>query len=304
MAIDLQQMINSPSIIRFVSVLARAVPPAVGYPVCDLIGRWTATRRQSSITQAVRLNQWMARGACLESKQLDWAVTETLQNNVRDLFDLYHYIERPEVAWRLTRMNPLAEELVGRPEFAGRGLMLVSIHLSSFDSILLSMHHRGAKGLLLTIPNPQGGRRVEYEMRSSTGMKILPASLNSFRQAVRHLKQGGLVVTAIDRSVPGVRLRPRFFGQPAQLSTHHIYLALKARVPVVVMAVIRQPDGKYKIVGSELMEIEQHTDHESTVLHNAERVLEKAESFIRQAPQQWNVPLPIWPELLGEVPNG
>jgi lauroyl/myristoyl acyltransferase len=182
--------------------------------------------------------------------------------------------------------------------------MLVSIHLSSFDSILLSMHHRGAKGLLLTIPNPQGGRRVEYEMRSSTGMKILPASLNSFRQAVRHLKQGGLVVTAIDRSVPGVRLRPRFFGQPAQLSTHHIYLALKARVPVVVMAVIRQPDGKYKIVGSELMEIEQHTDHESTVLHNAERVLEKAESFIRQAPQQWNVPLPIWPELLGEVPNG
>jgi phosphatidylinositol dimannoside acyltransferase len=303
MAIDLQQIINSPSTVRFVSVLARAVPPSIGYPVCDLIGRWAATRRQSSVTQAVRLNQWVARGATLEKEMLDDAVRETLQNNARDLYDLYHSLERPDVVWRRICLNPLAQELIGRPEFAGRGLVVVGIHLSSFDSILLTLVRQGVKALVLTIPNPQGGRRVEFETRQRIGMNILPASLDALRHAIRHLEKGGLVVTGIDRPVTDPRLQPRFFGQPAPLPTHHIFLASRARVPVVLMAVIRQNDGKYRLLSSEPMEMEPSDDHEQGILHNAERILQQAEGFIRLAPQQWNVALPVWPELMKRVPN-
>lgn len=303
MSIDLQQFISNPFTVRFVSRLARVLPPSMGYPICDRMGTWAATRRRSSLTRAVRLNQWMARGANLNSEALDQAVRETLQNNVRDLYDLYRQLDHPEETWRRICLSPLAEDLVNRPEFGGRGLMLVGVHLSAFDAVGLSMHYHGAKGLVLTIPDPQGGRRVEYERRKRTGMKILPASLNILRQAVQYLEQGGLVVTAVDRPVAEARLRPRFFGHPSHLSTHSIYLALKARVPIVVMAVIRQRDGKYKIVNSEFIEMEAHASHETAMLQNTERVLKQAESLIRQAPQQWNIPLPIWPELLGDVPS-
>lgn len=303
MAIDLQQLINSPFTVRFVSAVAHAIPSVVGYPVCNLIGSWVASRRQSKVTQAVRLNQWMARGASLEIGMLDEAVRETLRNNVRDLYELYHHLQKPEAMQRRICLDALASELVKRPEFAGRGLLIAGIHLSNFDSIMQSLCRQGINPLVLTIPDPQGGRRVEYEMRKRMGINLVPASVGALRQAVRHLEQGGLVLTGIDRPVADTRLRPRFFGQPAPLPTHHIFLAMKARVPVMIMAAIRQADGKYNVLSSEHMEMEQCPDHETGILQNAERVLKQAESFIRLAPQQWNVPLPVWPELLKNVPR-
>ncbi len=303
MAIDIQQIINSPYTVRFVSHLARVVPPSLGYPACDLIGKWAASRRQSSVIQAVRLNQWVARGTSLEKDRLDQAVRETFQNNVRDLYDLYHSLERPEAVWARICLDPVTEELVKRPEFSGRGLVIAGIHLSGFDSVMMTLFRRGGKGLVLTIPNPQGGRRVEYEMRRRTGMNILPASLETLRQAVRHLEKGGLVLTGIDRPVADQRLRPRFFGQPACVPTHHVFLAMKARVPVVLMAVIRRQDGTYNLSSSEPMEMERHADRETEALQNAEKVLKQAEELIRLAPQQWNVPLPVWPDLMEMVPN-
>jgi len=167
----------------------------------------------------------------------------------------------------------------------------------------MTMIRKGVNALVLTIPDPQGGRRVEFEMRQRTGMNILPASLDALRQAVRHLKRGGLVVTGIDRPVDRPRLQPMFFGHPAPLPTHHIFLASKARVPVVLMAAIRQEDGKYRLLCSEPIEMEPADDYETGMLRNAERVLQQAERFIRLAPQQWNVPLPVWPDLVNRVPN-
>ncbi len=134
-------------------------------------------------------------------------------------------------------------------------------------------------------------------------MNILPASLETLRQAVRHLEKGGLVLTAVDRPVADARLHPRFFGYPAPLPTHHILLALKARVPIIMMAVIRQKDGKFKVLSSEPMEMLRNPNHEIEIQQNAERVLQQAENFIQMAPQQWNVPLPIWPDLLKSVPE-
>lgn len=302
MSIDPQKIINSPATIRFVSAVAWAIPPAVAYPLCSLIGDWVATRH-STVTQAVRINQWVARGACQDKAALDKSVHETLRNNIRDLYDLYHYLHRPEAMKRRIILSPLASELLSRPEFSGRGLVIVGIHLSNFDGILQSLVRAGLNPLVLTIPNPQGGRRIEYEIRKRTGMNLVPASLSTLRQAVRYLRQGGLVLTGIDRPIPAPKLHPRFFGHPAPLPTHHVYLAIKARVPVVLMAAIRQADGRYQLLNSNLMEMEQHSDHETGMLANAEMVLREAEGFIKLAPQQWNIPLPVWPQLSKDVPS-
>jgi lauroyl/myristoyl acyltransferase len=245
----------------------------------------------------------MARGASLDRAALDRAVRETLQNNTRDLFDLYHNIDHPQIVWKRICPNPMVEEFIRRPEFAGRGLVIAGLHLSSFDSLMQSICCQGLKPLILTLPDPQGGRRVEFELRKRMGMNLVPASVAALRQAVRHLERGGLVLTGIDRPVPSPKLCPRFFGQPAALPIHHVYIALKARVPVMVIAAIRQNDGKYRVLNSEHIEMEPHTDNETGLLQNAERVLSRAEPLIRQAPQQWNVPLPIWPQLMQTIPE-
>ena len=303
MTVNLQQMINSPLAVRLVSFVARIIPPGVGYPLCDFIGDWIAARHTSMLTRAIRTNQWVVRGTNLEKRELDRAVETTLRNNARDIYTLHHNFQNPKAIQRMIIMHPMERELVERPEFATRGLVIVGLHLSNFDLVLQSICQQGFKGMVLTIPNPQGGRRVEYEMRKKTGMNLVPASVPSLRQAVKHLERGGTVFTGLDRPVRDPKHYPKFFGHAASLPTHYIFLALKAHVPVVIMAAIQQADENYHVMSSEPIEMEHDSDQGREIVRNAERVLKQAETFIQMAPQQWNVPLPVWPELLDIVPG-
>jgi KDO2-lipid IV(A) lauroyltransferase len=303
MPIDLQQLMDSPLGVRVIALLAAGIPGRIGYPLCDRIGRWLAAHHDLKLTQAVRLNQWVVRGANPQDVGLDRAIRETLQNNARDIYTLYHFLHRPKAMQQMIRLSPEARDVFERPEFSERGLVILGLHLSNFDFVLRSIFQQGFRAMVLTIPDPQGGRRVEYEMRKQTGMDVVPASVGALLEAVRHLENGGMLISGLDRPVPEPKLQPRFFGRPAALPTHYVYLACKARVPVVVMATIQQPDGKYDVLCSPFIKMETEKDSEKETLLNAERVLHEAEIFIRMAPQQWNVPLPVWTHLLAQAPK-
>ena len=133
-------------------------------------------------------------------------------------------------------------------------------------------------------------------------MEILPASPSSIRRAVAHLRRGGVVLTGMDRPVASRKYRPLFFGRPAPLPVHHISLALKTGVPVVVAATIIQPDRSYRFWISEPIEMVPLPDRQEEIVSNAERVLQVAEGYIRQSPQQWSMFFPVWPDVLDQVP--
>lgn len=302
MPLDLQKIINSTFGIHLAQFIGRSLPVRAGYPFADFIGEQIARRRHSRIVRAVRANQWVAHGGRLEGEALEQLVHQTFRHSARSVFDLYHFIDDPQAAGRLFVLNQVAGQLIRRPKFSGRGLVIAGLHLSSFDLSLQWLVRSGMKPMVLTIPDPQGGRRMEYELRKKTGMNLVPGSMVALRQALRHLQQGGLVLTGIDRPVPEPELRPRFFGRPAALPSHHVFLAGKARVPVMLMAAYLLEDGKYHILTSEPIEMETNPDHRVETLQNAEKVLNIAEGFIRQAPEQWTVSLPVWPEALDQVP--
>lgn len=301
--VDLQQVLNSSISLRLASALAQRLPPRVGYRVAYAIARQIARRKHSSVVRAVRANQWVVHGEAVDGEMLDQIVRETFRNWARSIFDLYHYMETPDAAEQLIVLEPSFQQLARRPEFDNRGLVIVGLHLSNFDLILQWLCRQVMKPLILTVPDPQGGRRVEYEMRKRSGLKLLPASLGAFRQAIKHLQQGGMVVTGIDRPIPSPQACPRFFGRPAALHMHHIFLATKARVPIVVAVTILQEDGKYHVFASDFLEMDSVPDPQVGMLRNAEKVLRIAEEFVRRAPQQWSVPLPVWPEIMDLVPD-
>ena len=303
MRIDLQQVINSSFSLRLVSSLAQRLPPRLGYRIACRLAAEIARQRDSRIVRALRLNQWVASGETLEGEALDHRVRQTLQHSARSLFDLYHYSHNFEATRQLLVFDSSFAPLIQRPEFDRRGLMVVGLHLSSFDLILQWLVRDGLKPLVLTIPNPQDGRQVEYEIRKRTGMNLIPASVGAFRRALRHLQRGGMVLTGIDRPIENPEVCPRFFGRPAALPVSHVFLAIKARVPILITAAYLQEDGKYHVFASEPIEMESCSDSAKAVLQNAESILSIAEGFIRRAPQQWTVPLPVWPQIMELVPK-
>ena len=127
---------------------------------------------------------------------------------------------------------------------------------------------------------------------------MIPASMQSMRQALKHLNEGGKVLTGMDRPVSGGRIKPVFFDRPAHLPIHHIYLALSANVPIVVIAALLQPDGRYHLMVSEPIEMQRFTDHQTEIKYNAEAVLRVAQDYICQSPQQWAMFYPVWPDVI------
>jgi len=302
MTFNLQRFINSSFSVRLISTIGRVLPVRLGHSLADFIAARISSRKQSQIVRAVRANQWVARGETLEKEALDQAVRETFQNTARSLFDLYHFVQNPQAAQRMIVFDASFQQLAERLEFADRGLMAVGLHLSNFDLVLQWLCRQKFKPLALTVPNPQGGGRIEFEMRKKTGVNLLPASVSAFRQAARHLQKGGLVVTGIDRPIPEPPARPLFFGRPSALPMHHIVLASKARVPVVIVITSLRQDGKIHLMTSDVIEMNPHPDRDKETQQNAEKVLNIAESFIRLAPQQWSMSLPVWPEVLDLAP--
>lgn len=283
--------------------LAHHTPPRLGYAVAGLAGYLLASRRNSALVRAVRANQWVIAGGDIAKESLERATRAVLFNSARSIYDVYHFIENPVSAGEIFTFDPSFKAELGRPEFARRGLVAAGLHISSFDLALQWIcSTKLIIPLVLTIPHPQRGRQLEFEIRQKTGMNLVPATLSGMRQAIQHLKQGGLVATGIDRPVQDSQIRPLFFGRPSSLPTHHISLALKADVPVVIVACRLEKNGKYHLFASPPIEMERIPNRAQELCINAEKVLATAEPFIRQSPQQWSITLPVWPEAMDLVP--
>jgi phosphatidylinositol dimannoside acyltransferase len=299
----MDRLINSRFGLGLAVFLAHAIPPRQGYGLAAWIARLIASRRRSTLARSVRSNLWVATGEKLGPETLDASVAAVFHNAGRSIYDLYHTMQDPDAAGEFFALDPSVKVLMDRGEFAARGVVVAGLHMGSFDLGLQWFCRTWIKPLVLTLPEPRGGRRMEFEIRRRTGMNLVPATVNGMRAAIRHLKRGGIVLTGMDRPEPGYAPRPVFFGRPSNLPTHHIYLALRAQVPVIIVSLLLEPDGKYHIGASPAIEMEPRAGRMEELKYNAEKVLAVAENLVKRAPEQWAIFQPVWPEVIGQMPG-
>ncbi len=252
--------------------------------------------------QGIRANQWVISNENLSPEQLDQAVQETLRNLAYSTFDLFNSLNDPASMRERTVYSPEVKNLLQLLIDGKLCAVVVGIHLSNFDFVSLATNRRGLNAMALSMPEANEAIERQHVLRRKYGMDIVPATRANLRKALEQLRAGKTVMTGIDRPWPESKYRPRFFGRPAAVPVMHIYLALKTKVPVYVVAAIKKPDGKYHIFASDAIHMKPHPDRHTEIIHNAETVLETAAGFIRQAPRQWGMFHPVWPDVWDEVP--
>ncbi len=299
----MDRFLDSPNGLRLAASVARSTPRRIGYPIARMAGYWISSRRSSAAVRAVRTNQWVISGMQASKEELDQAVRLVFHNSALSIYELHHYVGDPQKAEPLFHLEDSIKDLLTRPAFDSRGVVVVGMHLRSFDLAFQMLAMNLDRHLALTIPNPAGGRQLEFEIRQRTNLNMVPGSIQGLRQALAHLKKGGVVITGIDHPQPGLNLHPRFFDQPSSLPTHYVYLALKANAPLVFVMSRLEADGKYHIRALPPLEVEPYPDPSQTLKLNAEKVLSIAEGYIRQAPYQWVMSHPVWPDLVDQVPT-
>ena len=297
-----QDLINSRFGIGLVLALGRLIPPKTGY----LLGEWIARKivlfKNNPMVKAVRANQWVVSGKKMDARQLDEITLKTFQHTADCLYDLYHYLPHPDQIMNMVSMSPKLIQLLNERLSEKKGTLILAPHMSNFDLAGRAIVLHGFPILVLSYPQPLGGYQWQNNMRRDYGIEINPMSLASLRFARERLKNGGLVLTGMDRPMEKSNHCPMFFGYSTSVPVTYVSLAAMTKSDMVVASCLGTGQGSYIIDCSDIIKFIPYENKDKEFIANSEMVLKKAQSFISAAPEQWSMFYPVWPWALETMP--
>lgn len=254
------------------------------------------------MVRAVRLNQWIAHEQKPDKEELDEIVSEVFRLRAYTIYDFFRSLERDQVMKSLVDFGPDFSENLRYSKSRVRGTVVLLTHTGAHELVAIAAGLHGMEGIALTFDEMSEGYQWHNELRKRVGYKAIPTTMSALKEANRYLRDGGTVITGIERPLPTSGYCPSFFGIPTSLPVHYVTLALKADVPVVVLATKPKDDGTYYLEMSDIIEIQKYSSRKKTIMNNAENILSYAEGFIRSSPVDWSMPFPLWPEFFPELP--
>jgi KDO2-lipid IV(A) lauroyltransferase len=278
--------------------LSRILPPPAGYALSRLIGWFLSLLSNTDIVSSIRSNQQVIHEDNLSNAQLKSKAASVLTHAGRCYYDLYHNYQDEK---QVRELVPLSDSMETFLEYCSgnRGTVVVAPHLSNFDLVVYRLLLEGLDARILSYANPSPGYQLQNKIRMEMGMKIQPLGDSSIgSELVSYLKNGGVAATGIDRPLE-IRKKKNmvpFFGLPSSLPLGHITLALAADVPVTVVSAIMYPNGIYGFLQSGPIYLKRYENKREQIIQNAEMIFDVVADFIRQAPEQWLMFYPVWPD--------
>ncbi len=257
--------------------------------------------KRIAMVKAIRANQWVIHDKDLTEEELDAKPETVFRSAARCMFDFFYYLTRAEELQSVVDLSPRALSVMERIQNK-QPCVVVCPHLSNFELMgyVLALHNVDVQ--VLSYPKPNISYKQQNKLRKNLGIQVTPMSMQAFRQARARLRQGGSILTGLDRPLSSEHLEkyvPTFFGHQANLPVVHVRMAKEANAPVFVLASTSQPSGRYRLESSDPIWMKSNNDLEKEILSNANRVLEEAESLIKTYSDQWAMFYPVWPQFLG-----
>lgn len=295
---NLQRVATDPRVIRLGLFLSQHTPEAVGHR----LSWWAAgavCRLKPAIYRIVRSNlgQVLEAGA---GNALELATRRVLHTAIHGYFDLFRALRLPEENLSALVEVPEATIEMARSLWNRKGgALIVFPHLGSFDLGGHAIVPYLPELQLFTLPDPPPGFHMLNESRRRTGVTVTPLSSAALRQAIKLLRRGGIVALAGDRPVSDLDEPFPFFGRPARVPSGHVRLALRTGAVVSIGYCTVSPESqRYAMYLEPPMEMVRTGDRDEEVQLNMQRILAVLERIIRRWPEQWQMFVPVWPELL------
>lgn len=268
----------------------RMLPRRVGYFAAEAAMSAVAVRRRSRLFRSVQANQSVVRGLRTEDPRLEESVRQVFLEAGRSYADWFRALALgPGSLPATVRVTPNFQQML-----RGGGAVVVGAHVSGFNLILLRLSQEPPGVLLLTRPGLGGIHGLENALRRRFGLAAVPTSLASLRRAVRVLREGGKIITGVDRPDPDGRPLT-FFGRRAVLPLGHVRIASRAGVPILVTDILLDGPGQYTLDGTSLEPPPAKGASQARIDSVAEEILRLLEQGIRRRPASWLMFLPVWP---------
>ena len=171
-------------------------------------------------------------------------------------------------------------------EAAGRGLFVLSPHIGFWELVAPAVGLW--RGRLHIVVRPPDNPWLDRELRAlrERFFGVVVPKRGAARRMLEVLREGGRIGILIDQRVqPREGIEVPFFGRPARTTPVLARLSLRTGAPVVPVAVLPAPRGRYRFVARP--PIFPEGEGEEAVLALTRRYLEVAEEQIREHPEMW-----------------
>lgn len=298
---NLQSVASSPLALRLGMFFGRHTPERIGHR----LAWWAAgavCQLKPAVFGIVQSNLSQVLGPGTSSQMMTRTTRQVFYTAIRGYYDLFRTLQLPEEELAGQVDVPEASQAVARSLWQREGgAVIVAPHLGSFDlgGHALALHLPETQAF--TLPDPPPGFQVLNELRRLTGVTVTPLDSAALRQGIRLLRRGGVVSVAGDRPVSDLDDPVLFFGRLARVPSAHVRLALRTGAVVSVAYCVLAPESqRYTAHLEPPMEMIRTGNREEDVRVNMRRVLDVLEGLIRRWAGQWQMFVPVWPELLEE----
>ncbi len=230
----------------------------------------------------------LALGAIIQPVQQQRIIKSCFQNLGKSLFEVL-YLSR----WTDSEIGRMVEidgeQYLKEAMNRGRGVIFITGHLGNWElgaARLARQYHPTA-----IVAAPMYDSRVEELMvgvRQSHAIEtIVRDHPNALRRLLAKLRQGGVLVLAIDQDTRTDGVFVPFFGREAYTPSGAAVLALRTGAAVVIGFSLRLPDERHRVVIRKPLDLIRTGDPSTDVRTNTARFTEIIEQFIRDYPEQW-----------------
>lgn len=296
----LEDVLNNKVVTQSGIRLAQAMSPGMGHALANMAAGIIAGIRPT-IYHTVQANLRHVLGHEVDPRQLADTTRAVFAYAARYNYEFFHAIEYD--ATQLAREVEVSPDIVRmvRDNMArGRGTLLLGTHTGNFNLGLLALSTYRVPIQGLSLANPTGGFEILNRIRARWGLELTPITPQSLRQAIRRLKAGGVVMTALDRPVPDDRHLVPFFDAPAYFAIGPVRLALMTGADVILGSCYESP-GRGQVLQMQPIDIVASKDRQEAISVNALRLAQALEGFVRQYPDQWLMFHPFWPDEADEA---
>lgn len=294
----LQRFLSSRWVTGAGMLLSSRLPQPLGYGLADFISG-LINRLRPDVYWVLHANLRHVLGPQTDEEALHRLTRQAFRNNARNDYDLWHLVSRGLETIRAAVHFPAAAWAnFEQARKRNKGIIIVGAHTGNFDLGILALaaHKLDIQVLGLAAP-PAGGFNLMDRMRARFGVRMTNISPTALREAIERLRNGGIVLTGVDRPVDGAEQGVKFFGRPALLPTGHVRLALKTDAAILVASPYRDPQQGNMVRLSPPLVMTRTGDRTGDLLANLQRVTGWLEKYIRACPEQWAMFLPVWPEM-------
>jgi KDO2-lipid IV(A) lauroyltransferase len=172
----------------------------------------------------------------------------------------------------------------------GRGVIFLTAHLGNWELMAVVCTLLGYRLFPVVRPldNPWLNRLID-RIRSRYGSAMISKKTETAGRDVIHaLRRGDCVGILLDQnmaSYDGVFVE--FFGRPACTSNGLALIARRTGAPVIPAFIVREADGRHRIIIERPVELVKSRDIERDVLVNTGRCTSVIERMVRAYPEQW-----------------